>query len=62
MSFLPSRRTKTSFSADFERHPSQSVTQILATRSLVLWLSQGSLTVCQIQELGGGGEHLRYQL
>ena len=28
----------------------------------MLHLSQGSLTVCQVQKLGGGGEHLHYQL
>ena len=27
----------------------------------MLHLSQGSLTVCQVQELGGRGEHLHYQ-
>lgn len=45
MSFRPSRRTKTSFSVDFE-HQAQSVTYILATQSSVWSLSkEGSLSV-----------------
>ena len=62
MSFRPSRRTNTSFSVDLERQPLWSVTWILATPPLIFWLSQGYLTVCQIQKLGGGGKHLRRQL
>ena len=46
MSFRPSRRTRTSFSVEFEWHPPWSVTRILATWSQLLCCSKGvSLSV-----------------